>query len=563
MGHIVVTALRRRGGAAEERAGGRGARAARGRPSRATLSANQLLAQSSPAGATRPLPGPWEPTGRDTVRTTVKISTNHAEGTLVISGPHRRTGRMPTGPHGLNRLSRKEMERSSDNHSYPLPSEYKFLRVLGEGGFGEVLKCWKKDTKQNVALKIPKFLQNSQKEVFMLKKFMHHKFDEKNIVKFLGWFHIKFGRALVFETLHISIEDYIFKNRNVPLLLSDIRTIIQQVVTAFEALKSVGVIHTDVKPDNIMLVDHKRPFRVKLIDFGLAIPTSETKLGMTLQTVLFRSPEIILGLPFSEAIDMWSLGCVMLPMMCGYILFCGNTEYEILRHIVHLLGQPPDHLLDNRTKTKLYFQRTKSNSWRLKICLEWDNEAEDVEREQCVELLKAMLKMDAAERITPSEVLAHPFFAKRSEVSASGSVQWRTKERTRFKETKKTTQQPSSSLTVRPAAPLRKRTHLESNICLHSSGNETSGADWECPSSDPKDDNTTKIPPDHCSTSLTTPPSRVIMVRPATAENTLKLEDEDTTVSTKKKKNCNLRIFSWMKKTFCPCMAPADVDEEK
>lgn len=59
--------------------------------------------------------------------------------------------------------------------------------------------------------------------------------------------------------------------------------------TAFDALKRVGVIHTDVKIDNIMMVDHLRqPFRVKLIDFGLAIFRSEAKPNMVHQTPPYR-----------------------------------------------------------------------------------------------------------------------------------------------------------------------------------------------------------------------------------------------------------------------------------
>lgn len=62
-----------------------------------------------------------------------------------------------------------------------------------------------------------------------------------------------------------------------------------QMATALQALKAMGTTHTDVKPDNIMLVDHtRRPLRVKLIDFGLAISSSNAKQSSTLQTVSFR-----------------------------------------------------------------------------------------------------------------------------------------------------------------------------------------------------------------------------------------------------------------------------------
>ena len=66
-------------------------------------------------------------------------------------------------------------------------------------------------------------------------------------------------------------------------------TLYLQLATAFDALKSIRVIHTDVKPDNIMVVNRwTRPLRVKLIDFGLAMPAAQARTGMRLQTVYFR-----------------------------------------------------------------------------------------------------------------------------------------------------------------------------------------------------------------------------------------------------------------------------------
>ncbi|XP_028458325.1 homeodomain-interacting protein kinase 1-like isoform X2 [Perca flavescens] len=294
-----------------------------------------------------------------------------------------------------------------------LPRQYEFLQDLGEGGFGKVVKCWNKDTKQTVAVKIPKFSYYDSKEVSILKTLMRLNLDENNIVTFFGWFHTSFGRALVLEMLDISIQDYILKTHHAPMRLRDVSTVIQQLARALDALKSIGVIHADVKPDNIMLVDHRRrPFAVKLIDFGLAMPRSEARQGVTLQTLCFRSPEIVLGLPFSEAIDMWSLGCVMAKMAHGCLLFSGETEYEALQYIAELLGPLAERLLNNGQKTQRYFTRTESNSWRFKLRLERKNKSEAVEREQCIELLEAMLKLDEMERITPREVLTHPFIAK-------------------------------------------------------------------------------------------------------------------------------------------------------
>uniref|UniRef100_A0AAQ4PV26 Protein kinase domain-containing protein n=1 Tax=Gasterosteus aculeatus aculeatus TaxID=481459 RepID=A0AAQ4PV26_GASAC len=89
---------------------------------------------------------------------------------------------------------------------------------------------------------------------------------------------------------------------------------------ALNALKGIGLLHADLKLDNVMLVNHQdEPFRVKLIDFGVALPASEVWEGMIVQPLPYRAPEVSLGLPISEAIDMWALGCLL-----ACLFFCRN-----------------------------------------------------------------------------------------------------------------------------------------------------------------------------------------------------------------------------------------------
>ena len=72
-------------------------------------------------------------------------------------------------------------------------------------------------------------------------------------------------------------------------LTVDTSSLSLQLLTAFDALKGIGVVHTDLKPDNIMLVNHQdEPFRVKLIDFGLSCTTSEMMHGMKVQPLGYR-----------------------------------------------------------------------------------------------------------------------------------------------------------------------------------------------------------------------------------------------------------------------------------
>ncbi|XP_049431746.1 homeodomain-interacting protein kinase 2-like [Epinephelus fuscoguttatus] len=499
-----------------------------------------------------------------------------------------------------------------------LPSQYRSIKVLGAGSYGEVVKCWKKDINQPVAVKIPLHADDNGKEIPMMQELMRLKADQHNIIKFLGWFNTRCGKALVFEMCDISIMDYILKTDCAPMRLSDISTIIKQLAEALKALKRFGVIHNDLKLDNIMMVNHRiRPFKVKLIDFGLALPTSEAKQGMDLLTIN-SSPEMILDLPFSEAIDMWSLGCAMATMIIGDYLLFGSNAYEAMHYNVEILGQPPDHLLDDGLKTENYFTRTESNSWRLKLRLEENNKNEAVERGQCIDLLEAMLEMDQAKRITPSEVLSHPFIDKGhqsscgkkkvSEVISFGPktrlpnvrVQPAAPENTLLMEDEESAEtalekdatisihqehHSPASLTVLPSGVILVQPAAPENTLLME--------DEESAETALEKDATVSIHQEHHSpASLTVLPSGVILVQPAAPENTLLMEDEESAVrlqaetesstvevadsdtwtcqdstscddtgtqqKKKKKKNCVRPFFSWMRKTFASCCTAMD-----
>ncbi|XP_030290887.1 homeodomain-interacting protein kinase 1-like [Sparus aurata] len=332
------------------------------------------------------------------------------------------------------------MEPSEAARLFRLPSKYTFLKFLGEGAYSKVVQCLDEETGETVAVKLPKRrYQETKKEISMLRKIKGLNLDKHNIVRFIDCFLTSSGKAFVFESLDISRFDYWEKTDFAPMLLSDIRTIIQQMATALDALKENQMIHA-VTLDNIMMVNHhQRPFEVKLIDFGLAIHASHARPGLTVQPQTFRSPEVILGGGFSEAIDMWTLGCAMFQMICGCQPFSGETEYEIVLSIVELLGQPDADFLGGCERTCVFFESLDYIRWRIKtpseffnVCktrarkshqyeslddmkamrLEENNLTEAVEREQCIELLKAMQTVVDWERITPREVLSHPFITK-------------------------------------------------------------------------------------------------------------------------------------------------------
>jgi dual specificity tyrosine-phosphorylation-regulated kinase 1 len=118
---------------------------------------------------------------------------------------------------------------------------------------------------------------------------------------------------------------------------------------------SINVIHCDLKPENILLV-HPKHSNIKIIDFGSSC-LSQKQLYQYIQSRFYRSPEVLLGKKYTCAIDMWSLGCIMVEMHTGEPLFGGADQHDQLRRITNVLGMPPRELIEqaNPTFRRQYF----------------------------------------------------------------------------------------------------------------------------------------------------------------------------------------------------------------
>ncbi|XP_077419052.1 homeodomain-interacting protein kinase 3-like isoform X2 [Vanacampus margaritifer] len=325
-------------------------------------------------------------------------------------------------------------------------SFYHIHKLLDRGTSSHVFKCKNLNTAKDVALKVHKNYALFENEIEMQEIVSVLDPDKKSIVEFIETFTFNRHPCLVFELLDTNLFSMVLDKKWKTFSPNDIRPVAQQLLTAFEGLKSIGVIHTDLKSDNIMLVDHgAAPFRVKLIDFGLSICTVDAPLsyGVALQPMGNRAPEVALGLPFSEAIDMWSLGCVLSFLYLGNYLFLANSNYNMLRSMIEVVGRIPDHLLTASKNTHKYFKRSdKGNDgdhpkWRLMTAREYQDKTgvrpeslpwsfkclddlvklkpevseplEFEDRKAFVDLLKRLLQMDPERRITPEDALKHPF----------------------------------------------------------------------------------------------------------------------------------------------------------
>uniref|UniRef100_A0A672QJD0 non-specific serine/threonine protein kinase n=1 Tax=Sinocyclocheilus grahami TaxID=75366 RepID=A0A672QJD0_SINGR len=376
------------------------------------------------------------------------LQTNVGSTTVVGVAPPEQNG---TGTRAVNGTVDGDYQLVQHEVLCSMKHTYEVLEFLGRGTFGQVVKCWKRGTNEIMAVKIlknhPSYARQGQIEVSILARLSGENAEEHNLVRAFECFQHRNHTCLVFEMLEQNLYDFLKQNKFSPLPLKVIRPVLQQVATALRKLKSLGLIHADLKPENIMLVDPVRqPFRVKVIDFGSASHVSKAVCSTYLQSRYYRAPEIILGLPFCEAIDTWSLGCVIAELFLGWPLYPGALEYDQIRYISQTQGLPGEQLLNVGTKTARFFIKESDSpytAWRLKTTEEHETEtglkskearkyifsclddighvnlmlnmegcdqlAEKADRREFVDLLKMMLMIDADQRIAPSDALTHPF----------------------------------------------------------------------------------------------------------------------------------------------------------
>lgn len=298
---------------------------------------------------------------RETRRKALRVSEQQfaASGTSAAGSSNRKSGANNNG-------------WDDDNYDYIITTNevilgrYQIKERIGKGSFGQVVRAEDLETKREVAIKIIKskkpFLMQAKTEIELLTHLWEKDVDDQhNIVRLLTHFMYRNHQCLVFEMLSFNLYELLKNTQFGGVSLHLIRKFAKQVLKAlaFLARPDVDVIHCDLKPENILL-RHPKKSGVKVIDFGSSC-RSNKRMYSYIQSRFYRSPEVMLGLPYSVAIDMWSLGCILVEMHTGEPLFSGSDQFDQMQKIVKILGMVPANMLDQSTDTVRgqFFERKK------------------------------------------------------------------------------------------------------------------------------------------------------------------------------------------------------------
>lgn len=238
--------------------------------------------------------------------------------------------------------------------------QYEIFEILGSGSFAQVCRCWDHKAKKEVAVKVIKshkiFKEQGQIELKVLAHLKKHdKTSGSHCVQMEEYFMFRSHLCIVFELLSYTLFDLLKANNFKGFSSTLVRRFSHQIIAALSFLKSHRIIHCDLKPENIILVN-PNVSTIKIIDFGSSCFEDE-KIYSYIQSRIYRAPEVILGLVYSTQIDLWSFGCIVTEMLSGMPLFSGESEVDQLYSIIEVLGPPPEQLIKSSAKRfKLFGQ---------------------------------------------------------------------------------------------------------------------------------------------------------------------------------------------------------------
>lgn len=171
--------------------------------------------------------------------------------------------------------------------------------------------------------------------------------QKKNIESNFRIINLKFifqHLCMVFEPLSMNLREVLKKyGKNVGLHIKAVRSYTQQLFLALKLLKKAGILHADIKPDNILV--NESNLILKLCDFGSATHITDNEITPYLVSRFYRAPEIILGMQYDYAIDMWSAGCTIYELYTGKILFSGKSNNQMLKFFMDLKGKIPNKVI--------------------------------------------------------------------------------------------------------------------------------------------------------------------------------------------------------------------------
>ncbi|KAG0518454.1 hypothetical protein BDA96_09G177000 [Sorghum bicolor] len=268
----------------------------------------------------------------------------------------------------LKIFHRKNRTGFEENKEFPIVMDsviagrYRVTEYLGSAAFSKVVRAHDLRTGVDVCLKIitndKDFFDQSLDEIKLLK--FVNKYDpddDHHILRLYDYFYYQEHLFIVTELLRANLYEFQKYNQEsgdeVYFSLPRIQAIARQCLEALVYLHHLNIVHCDLKPENILLKSYSR-CEIKVIDLGSSCFLSDN-LNLYVQSRSYRSPEVILGLPYDQKIDIWSLGCILAELYTGEVLFPNESVPIILARMIGTIGPIDMEMLVSGRETQKYF----------------------------------------------------------------------------------------------------------------------------------------------------------------------------------------------------------------
>ncbi|TNV77900.1 hypothetical protein FGO68_gene2608 [Halteria grandinella] len=296
---------------------------------------------------------------------------------------------------------------------------FEHLNKIDEGAYGVVFRARDRETGEIVAIK--KLKLEKEKEGFPITAL-------RELSTLIGLRHpniinvkeVVYGSSLdkiyvVMEYLDHELKS-ILEDRKIGFTHSEVKTLVFQLLSGLAHMHARFTFHRDIKTSNLL---YSNEGTLKLCDFGLARKFAHPLRPYTnlVVTLWYRAPELLFGADvYSEAVDLWSVGCVMGELILREPLLMGKGEMDQIDKIVRVMGNPTEQVWPGWSKlryAKNVALNKKFNQNRLRekfpvMPLSPDDHM--YLSDLGLDLLQKLLTYDPAKRISASDALRHPWF---------------------------------------------------------------------------------------------------------------------------------------------------------
>ena len=215
---------------------------------------------------------------------------------------------------------------------------YNIRKELGKGAYGKVFDCTDINGIQKAIKEVKdeyRFKMAALKEIKILRILTENNIEQVPIIKYEEEFIDKGIQYIVFEYMDTDLYRYYRKHS---ISYEETINIFYDTALGLEYIHSQKIIHADLKPENIMI--NVKTKKTKIIDLGSAMFDNDNTNFFYIQSRYYRAPEILFNIEITNAIDIWSLGCIIYELMFKIPLFPAKDKNDLVYLLTTLLGLP-------------------------------------------------------------------------------------------------------------------------------------------------------------------------------------------------------------------------------